>query len=90
MKFRTYVLALLLLPAVAAAAEEREAFRIQQEAKVQKYSIAEPWRHIFRDNIVDLKISVRADEVQRGDLISHPSSDRQQEYKPLNPIVVSW
>jgi len=90
MKLRAYILALLLLPAAAAAAEERETFKIERDPKLQKYSIAEPWRHIFRDNIIDLKISVRADEVPRGDLISYPESGRRQEYKPLNPIVVSW
>jgi hypothetical protein len=89
MKILVYLLALLLLSATAAA-EEREVFKMQQEPKVQKYSISEPWRHIFRDHRVDLKISLRADEVQYGDLISHPAYSRHQEYKPLNPIVVSW
>jgi len=90
MKIRVYVLAFLLSLAAPLMAEEREVFKMQQEPKVQKYSISEPWRYIFRDYIVDLKVSVRKDEVQPGDLISHPASNRQQEYKPLNPIVISW
>jgi hypothetical protein len=90
MKFRVYVLAFLLSLAAPLMAEEREVFKMQQESKVQKYSISEPWRYIFRDYIVDLKVSVRKDEVQPGDLISHPASNRHQEYKPLNPIIVSW
>ena len=90
MKIRVYVLAFLLSLAAPLMAEEREVFKMQQEPKVQKYSISEPWRYIFRDYIVDLKVSVRKDEVQPGDLISHPASTRPQEYKPLNPIIVSW
>jgi hypothetical protein len=90
MKFRVYVLAFLLSLTAPLMAEERETFDMKQQPKVQKYSISEPWRYIFRDYIVDLKVSVRKDEVQSGDLISHPASNLQQEYKPLNPIIVSW
>jgi len=71
-------------------AEEREVFKMQQEPKVQKYSISEPWRYIFRDYIVDLKTAARKDEVQQGNLLAQPASTRPQEYKPLNPFIISW
>lgn len=71
-------------------ADEREVFKMQQEPKVPKYSISEPWRYIFRDYVVDLKTAARRDEVQPGNLLVQPASNRHQEYKPLNPFVISW
>ena len=90
MKFRVYVLALLLSFAVPVMAEERENFDMKQQPKFQKYSITDPRRYTLLGYEVDLKSAARRDEIQPSNLMSQPASNRHQEYKPLNPIVISW
>ena len=90
MKFRVYVLALLLSLAAPVMAEERENFDMKQQPKFQKYSITDPRRYTLLGYVVDLRNSARRDEVQPGYLVSQPAPNRPQEYKPLNPFVISW
>lgn len=90
MKFRVYVLAFLLSLAAPLMAEERETFDMKQQPKVQKHNASDPQRYIFRDYPVDLKTAARRDEVQPGNWVAQPASTRHQEYKPLNPFVISW
>jgi hypothetical protein len=91
MKFRAYILTLLLLsPAAPLVAEERETFDRKQQPEVQKNKASDTQKYIFREYPVDLKTAARRDEVQPGNLLTQPASTRNQEYKPLNPIVISW
>jgi hypothetical protein len=90
MKFRVYALAFLFSLAAPLMAEERETFDMKQRPKVQKHNASDPQRYIFRDYLVDLKTAAQRDEVQRGNLLAQPTSTRPQEYKPLNPVVISW
>jgi hypothetical protein len=90
MKFRVYILAFLLSLSAPLIAEERETFDMKQQPKDLKHKASDPQRYIFRDYLVDLKTAARRDEVQPGSLLAQPASTRPQEYKPLNPYIISW
>ena len=90
MKIRVYVLALLLSLAAPVMAEERENLNIKLEPKFQKYGITDPRRYTLRDYSADSKAAAPRDESRPGNLLSQPAPNRPQEYKPLNPIIISW
>jgi hypothetical protein len=91
MKFRACILTLLLLSLAAQLmAEERETFDVKQQPKVQKNKASDTQKYISHDYLVDLKTAARRDEVNTDKLVAQPPSNRNQEYKPLNPIVISW
>ncbi len=89
MKFRVAILALLLSLAAPLMAEERETRHLNPQPGFQKYGDSKPQKYTFGDYIADLKAAARKDEVQPGNPVSQ-SAKRPQEYKPLNPIVISW
>ena len=90
MKFQIYGLGLLLSLAGPVVAGEHESQNMKQQPKFQEYSDSESKRYTFQNYISDLKESAHREVFQSGNLVLQPAFKRDQKYKPVNPVVISW
>lgn len=96
MKFRPYILALLiLLPAATALTDDRS--RGPAIIKPEKPKVkSQPERpYTFDDYMKDLKAAARKDEPKPANPVTEEeskqvASNKYQDYKPLNPFVIEW